>query len=209
MSARSELTTHSLRLISSHFYISTDLPSAEFKSLSLVHAQITTYWEKRPLWSLRHSRCCQIKISKDSRQLSQLCGESRRGQVQLNRALQPPRRGRRWQIWAAGARVALALQPAASQTQRPQPALHKQVPAPFAGYLAYRMLICQHVSSLCPLVYSSMELKVNLRGKRWTMYTLCLIGFFSECCDSLESQISCDSSYFCIYLLKALGWYLL
>lgn len=90
-------------------------------------------------------------------------------------------------------------------TMASSPGLHEQVPAPFAGYLAYRMLICQHVSSLCPLVYSSMELKVNLRGKRWTIYTLCLIGFFSKCCDSLESQISCDSSYFCIYLLKALG----
>lgn len=66
-------------------------PSAEFKSLSLVHAQITTYWEKRPPWTPRHSRCCQSRISKDSRRPAQLCSKSRRGKVQVNQALQPLR----------------------------------------------------------------------------------------------------------------------
>ena len=82
MPAQSELTTHSLR-DSFHCIFTSKLifPSAEFKSLSLVHAQITTYWEKRPLCSLRHSRCCQSRISQDSRRPAQPCSERRRGKV--------------------------------------------------------------------------------------------------------------------------------
>lgn len=113
MPAWSELTTHSLR-DSIHCIFTSKLifSSAEFKSSSSVHAQITTHWEKGPhgLWETADASRAGTPGTQGGP-----CSLAERGKVKVKQAFTHPAvvgQGRWWHGLAAGKGVNLVpIQP--------------------------------------------------------------------------------------------------
>lgn len=231
MSARSELTTHSLR-DSFHCIFMSKLmfPLPEFKSLSSVHAQINTYWEKKGphgLWDTADAvRAASPRSPGGRRSLAARGGEEAKGSwTKPCSHWAVHGRGRRLQILAAGAGVTLALS---------QPPLRRSN----CSWLCVRR--CQYL--LLVTKFTLLMVPLHIVWSFISMFPCCIHwyiqhGIKSEpeaikmiytnssffflvsqphptphphpsCCGSLEPQISCDSSQFFISVLKALGWYL-